>query len=86
MIPVGNRVIVQTEPQDEYVTASGLYVADDDAKEVMGTVIACPDGCEVRPDDVVIFPASAGRFFEYAGTRYLALHADDILAVWEETA
>lgn len=84
MIPIGDRVIVKTEPQDEYETASGLYVADDDAQEVIGTVIACPPSGDVKPDDVVIFPPSAGRFFEYDGARYLALRADDILAVVEE--
>ena len=83
MIPVGDRVIVKTEPQAEYTTDSGLYVADEDAKEVIGTVIACPPNGDVKPDDVVVFPPSAGRFFDYGGERYLALRADDILAVWE---
>jgi chaperonin GroES len=83
VIPVGDRVIVKTQPQGEYTTESGLYVADDDAKEVIGTVIACPPESDVKPDDVVVFSPLAGRFFEYEGERYLALKADDILAVWE---
>lgn len=83
MIPIGDRVIVRTERQDEYETASGLYVADDEAREVVGTVIACPPGLDVKPDDVVIFSPISGRFFEYDGGRYLAIQADDILAIVE---
>lgn len=84
MIPVGDRVIVKTAPQDEYTTASGLYVADDEAQESIGTVIACPPNGDVKPDDVVIFSPISGRFFDYDGERYLALKSDEILAVVEE--
>lgn len=83
MIPLKDRVIVKTEPQDEYTTDSGLYVADDGAQEVIGTVVACGPNDDVKPDDVVIFSPSAGRFFDYDGERYLALRTDDILAVVE---
>lgn len=83
MIPLKDRVIVKTERQGEYTAASGLYVADDEPQEVIGTVVACAPNDDVKPDDVVIFPPSAGRFFEYDGERYLALRSDDILAVVE---
>lgn len=80
---LGDRVLVKTEPQGEYRTASGLHVAEDYAPEVLGTVIACADGLDVRPDDVVIFPPSAGQLFDYEGERYLAVQHDEILAVVE---
>lgn len=80
---LGERVLVKTEPQGEYTTASGLIVQEDYAPEVLGTVMFCAEGLDVKPDDVVIFPPSAGREMDYEGERYLVLDADDILAVVE---
>jgi len=77
-----DRVLVKPESQREY-EASGLYVADDDAPDVMGTVIACAEGLDVQADDVVIFPPSAGQVMEHNGERLIVLEADEILAVVE---
>lgn len=83
MIPLKDRVIVRPERQDEYETASGLYVADDGAQNVIGTVISVGDVPDLAPDDVVIFAPSAGSRLDHDGQSYLVLHGDDILAKWE---
>lgn len=79
----GDRVIVQPERQQEFTTDSGLYVADDEAMEVIGTVRAVGQVTEVQVDDVVIFPPSAGVPLDHGGERWLVLHEHDILAIWE---
>ena len=78
----GDRVLVKPESQREY-EHGGLYVADDDAPDAIGTVIACGTVTDVHPDDVVVFPPSAGQVLEYQGERYLVLHEDELLAVVE---
>lgn len=80
---LGDRVLVRTENQQESQTASGLITLEDYAPEVIGTVVACADGLDVRPEDVVIFAPSAGQLLDHEGERYLVLEHDEILAVVE---
>lgn len=83
MTPLKDRVIVKTERQTDYETASGLYVADDGAQNVVGRVISVGDVPDVAEGDVVIFPPSAGSPMEHEGESLLVLHGDDILAIVE---
>lgn len=83
MTPLKDRVIVKTEPQDEYTTDSGLYVADHGAQQVIGTVVSVGMVSDVKSDDVVIFSPFAGQRMEHEGQSFLVLREDDILAVVE---
>lgn len=80
---IGDRVLVKTEPQQVSQTASGVFTVEDYAPEVLGTVVACAEGLDVHPDDVVIFAPSAGQLLDHDGARYLVLQHDEILAVVE---
>jgi co-chaperonin GroES (HSP10) len=51
---------------------------------VIGTVISCGEVSEVKPGDTVLFAPEAGALMEYHGSRYLVLHEDELLAVWNE--
>ena len=82
MIARGDRVIVKAETQHIYRQRS-IFVTDQYAPDVMGTVVAAGDGLDVKPDDVVIFPPSAGQVLEYEGERYLVLREEELLAVVE---
>ena len=77
----GDRVIVKAAPPP--TEHNGLFLPDSYAPDVMGTVIACGDVQDVKPDDVVIFPPSAGKVLEYEQARYLVLHEDELIAVVE---
>lgn len=80
---LGGRVLVKAESQQESRTASGLVTVEDYAPDVIGTVVACADGLDVHPNDIVIFSPSAGQLMDYGGDRYLVLTHDEILAVVE---
>lgn len=80
----GSRVLVQAENQKEHTNASGVIVVESYAPEVIGRVVAVgSDVLEVKPDDVVLFTAQAGREMTVGGTDYLVLDEDEILAKWE---
>lgn len=83
MTVLGDRVLIKPADQSVYQTHTGIIVQEDYAPEVIGTVVTCREGLEVRPDDVVIFPPSVGRVVTYDGDRYLVVDADHILAVVE---
>ena len=80
---IGDRVIVQTEDQSVTERPSGLVTIESYAPNVIGTVIACAEGPDVKVGDVVIFPPSAGQVLEWNGAEHLVLGADEILAVYE---
>jgi chaperonin GroES len=80
----GDRVLVRTEHQQEHTHASGVIVVESHAPEVIGTVISCGEVSEVKPGDTVLFAPEAGALMEYHGSRYLVLHEDELLAVWNE--
>jgi chaperonin GroES len=95
--PLGDRVIVEPNDEDEMTFAGGQLVLPDTAKEKpqQGTVLAVgpdvevedEDGNIVGPqvDDLVIFAKYAGTTFKTReGTEMLILRVDDILGVIEE--
>ena len=80
----GDNVLVRTEDQTEHQVQSGVIVVESYAPEVIGTVISCGDVQEVKPGDVVLFTKESGTVMELQGSKYLVLHEDEILAVWNE--
>lgn len=81
---VGDRVLVAPISQREHETTSGLYTVEDEAPDVMGTVVVCsPAHEDVKVDDVVIFSPQSGQRVEYDGSSYLILQTDEILGVLE---
>lgn len=81
---LGDRILVETLPQQEHIHASGLVTVEDRAPEVMGTVVWAPEHGDVQIDDVVIFAPSAGQIMEHDGKRLLVLQEDEILAIYDE--
>ena len=80
----GSRVLVRTEDQTEHQNPSGVILVESHAPEVIGTVISCGNVQEVKPGDVVLFAPQSGSVMELQGEKYLVLHEDEILAVWDE--
>ena len=80
----GSRVLVRTEDQKEHTNPSGVILVESHAPEVIGTVISCGDVQDVKPGDVVLFAPQSGAIMELQGEKYLVLHEDEILAVWDE--
>jgi len=90
--PLGDRVIVSPNEDDEQRTASGLVIPDT-AKEkpVTGTVLAVGPGelnddgdrtpVDVAPGDTVVYSKYAGTELKYEGEEYLSLASRDLLAV-----
>ncbi len=80
---IGDRVIVQTEDQSVSERPSGIVTIEDYAPNVIGRVVACAEGLDVKTGDVVIFPPSAGQVLAWNGAEHLVLGSDEILAVYE---
>lgn len=78
----GDRVIVRLETQPVQKINS-LYLVDQYAPDVMGTIIACGETVDVKLDDLVIFPESAGQRMDYEGEPLLVLREDELIAVLE---
>ena len=90
--PLGDRVIVSPNEDDEQRTASGLVIPDT-AKEkpVTGTVLAVGPGelnddgdripVDVAPGDTVVYSKYAGTELKYEGEEYLILASRDLLAI-----
>ena len=89
--PLGGRVIVQPNDEDER-TASGLVIPDT-AKEKpqTGTILAVGPGdlnddgdripVDVAPGDTVVYSKYAGSELKYEGEEYLILASRDLLAI-----
>lgn len=80
---VGDRVIVRTEDQSVTERPSGVVMVEAYAPSVVGTVIACAEGHDLAPGDVVIFTPEAGQPVEWNAEPHLVLGVDEILAVYE---
>ena len=80
----GSRVLVKAEYQAEHQNPSGVIVVESHAPEVIGTVIGCGLVQDVKPGDVVLFAPQSGSVMELEGSKYLVLHEEEILAVWDE--
>ncbi|WP_420613891.1 co-chaperone GroES [Candidatus Spongiisocius sp.] len=90
--PLGDRVIVQPNDEDEQRTASGLVIPDT-AKEKpqTGTILAVGPGdlnddgdripVDVSPGDTVVYSKYAGTELKYEGEEYLILASRDLLAI-----
>ena len=92
LTPLGDRVIVSPNDEDEQRVASGLVIPDT-AKEKpqTGSVLAVgpgdrnDDGDRVPMDvsigDVVVYSKFAGTELKYEGEDYLILSSRDLLAI-----
>ena len=90
--PLGDRVIVSPNDEDEQRTASGLVIPDT-AKEKpqTGTILAVGPGelsddgdriaLDVSEGDVVVYSKFAGTELKYEGDEYLILSSRDLLAI-----
>ena len=90
--PLGGRVIVRPNEEDEQRTASGLVIPDT-AKEKpqTGEILAVGPGdisdggdripLEVEIGDVVVYSKFAGTELKYEGDEYLILSSRDLLAI-----
>jgi len=91
--PLGDRVIVQPNDEDEQRTASGLVIPDT-AKEKpqLGTVLAVGPGdwndegdervpLDVNEGDTVVYSKYAGTELKHEGSEYLILSSRDLLAI-----
>jgi chaperonin GroES len=90
--PLGGRVIVSPNEEDEQRTASGLVIPDT-AKEKpqTGTILAVGPGdlsddgeripLDVSEGDVVVYSKFAGTELKYEGDEYLILSSRDLLAI-----
>ena len=88
--PMGNRIVVQPQDEDEQVSAGGIYIPDT-AKEKPqeGKVVAVGPGrlsdegkripMEVAVGDTVVYSKYGGTEYREGETDYLVLREDDIL-------
>ena len=90
--PLGDRVIVRPNEEDDQRTASGLVIPDT-AKEKpqTGTIMAVGPGdlsddgeripLDVSEGDVVVYSKFAGTELKHEGDEYLILSSRDLLAI-----
>ena len=88
--PLGNRVVVQPNDEDEQVSSGGIYIPDT-AKEKPqeGTIVAAGPGritddgsripMEIAVGDKVVYSKYAGTEYKEGDIEYLVLREDDIL-------
>ncbi len=88
--PLGNRVVIQPNEDDEQVSSGGIYIPDT-AKEKPqeGTIVAAGPGrvtddgsrvpMEIAVGDTVVYSKYAGTEYKEGDIEYLVLREDDIL-------
>ena len=88
--PLGNRIVVEPQEEDEQVSPGGIYIPDT-AKEKPqeGKVVAVGPGrmtddgkripVEVAVGDTVVYSKYGGTEYREGETDYLVLREDDIL-------
>jgi chaperonin GroES len=88
--PLGNRVVIEPNEDDQQVSAGGIHIPDT-AKEKpqLGTVVAVGPGrltddntrvcMEVAVGDTVVYSKYAGTEYREGDTEYLVVREDDIL-------
>lgn len=81
----GDRVLIRPEDQSE-TTRGSLVIVQPYAPEVIGTIVAVGDRVseETKPGDVVLFTKESGQVLIHAEQKYLVMHEDELLAVWNE--
>ncbi len=92
LVPLGDRVVVEPEDEQEMKTPSGLLIPDT-AKEKpqMGKIVAVGPGrrnedgdrvpVDVSEGDKVLYSKYGGTEVKVDGVEYLVLSANDLLAV-----
>jgi chaperonin GroES len=89
--PLGDRIVIELVASEEK-TASGIVLPDNaQEKPQEGKVVAVGTGrvlesgervaLEVSVGDSIIFSKYAGTEVKYAGTEYLLLRENDVLAI-----
>ena len=90
MKPLGNRLVVEPNTDDEQVSPGGIYIPDT-AKEKPqeGKVVAAGPGrmtddgkriaMEIEVGDTVVYSKYAGTEYREGDTDYLVLREDDVL-------
>ncbi len=89
--PLGDRIVVKPQDEEESLTASGLVIPDT-AKEKpqLGEVLAVGPGefkdgervpVDVNVGDVVFYSKYGGTEVKHGGEDYLILSSRDVLAI-----
>ena len=88
--PLGNRVVIEPQENDEQVSSGGIYIPDT-AKEKPqeGLVVAIGPGrlsddgnrvpMDVEVGDLVVYSKYSGTEYKEGDTEYLVVREDDIL-------
>jgi len=88
--PLGNRVVVEPDDEQEQVSSGGIYLPDT-AKEKpqQGTVVAVGPGklsddgnrvpVEVEVGDTIVYSKYSGTEYKEGEIEYLVVREDDIL-------
>ena len=88
--PLGNRVVIEPQENDEQVSSGGIYIPDT-AKEKPqeGLVVAVGPGrlsddgnrvpMDVEVGDTVVYSKYSGTEYKEGSTEYLVVREDDIL-------
>ena len=88
--PLGNRIVVKPNTDEEQITSGGIYIPDT-AKEKPqeGTVVAAGPGrmtddgkrlpMEIEVGDKVVYSKYAGTEYKEGDIEYLVLREDDVL-------
>ena len=88
--PLGNRVVVEPDDEQEQVSSGGIYLPDT-AKEKpqQGTVVAVGPGklsddgnrvpMEVEVGDTIVYSKYSGTEYKEGEIEYLVVREDDIL-------
>ena len=88
--PLGNRVVIEPQENDEQVSSGGIYIPDT-AKEKPqeGLVVAIGPGrlsddgnrvpMDVEVGDTVVYSKYSGTEYKEGDTEYLVVREDDIL-------
>lgn len=91
--PLGDRVIIETQEEEETVVGGIVLASNAKEKPQTGKVVAVGEGRVldngqkvapvVRTGDIVMFDKYAGTEVNYDETSYLVLHEKDIVAIVE---
>ena len=88
--PLGNRVVIEPQDDDEQVSSGGIFIPDT-AKEKPqeGLVVAVGPGrlsddgnripMDVEVGDIVVYSKYSGTEYKEGDTEYLVVREDDIL-------
>lgn len=91
--PLGDRVIVKVEEQEEETVGGIVLASNAKEKPQTGKIVALGEGTltndgkriplSVKEGQVVMFDKYAGSEVKYEGEDYLVMHEKDIMAIVE---